>query len=49
MNLVVESGKFDILIDISSTNMRLEESFEIVGEEKELEWSRKYFTETRVE
>jgi len=48
MNLVVEPGRFKIMIGSSSEDIRLKGNFEIVGKQKEVVGSRKYFSDTKI-
>lgn len=48
LNLVVEPGKFTVMIGSSSEDIRLSDEFEVIGETKEVGVARKYFSQNTV-
>ena len=49
MNLVVESGRYTVMVGSSSDDIRLSGEFEIKGERHPVGAQRKYFTEVHEE
>jgi len=49
LNLVVEPGRYVVMIGSSSDDIRLSGVFEVKGEKRQLDAQRKYFTEVREE
>ncbi len=49
LNLVVEPGRYVVMIGSSSDDTRLSGVFEVKGEKRQLDAQRKYFTEVREE
>lgn len=49
MNLILEPGKFNVMVGSSSVDIRLKGEFTVKGEKKEITGERVYFTDTEVE